>query len=382
MKTLLLWLIALATFPATALHAQNITGAWQGTLKAGPRDLRIVIKISLEDDKPKAVMYSIDQAGGQPIPASAFTKDGSTIKMAIAGIGGSYEGKLSADGNLIAGTWTQGGAPLPLNLTRATPETAWSIPDAPPPPKLMPTEAAPEFEVSTVKPSKPEERFSLLVNRSGMLNTTSTSVSDLIKFAYDLHPRQIKGPAWIESDKFDITGKPDVPGMPNVKQLKLMVQKLLTDRFQLTFHREKKELSVYAIAIGKTGAKIAKSEGNPYNLPGFGGGPRGLNVANATMAEFASMLQANILDQPVVDQTGLGAVRYNFTLKWTPDGSQPQLGGAATNAPPNAAPPADNPDAPPDLFTAFQQQLGLKLESTKASVDVLVIDRIEKPSAN
>jgi uncharacterized protein (TIGR03435 family) len=212
-----------------------------------------------------------------------------------------------------------------------------------------------------------------------MLNTTNTSVSDLIKFAYDLHPRQIKGPAWIEAEKFDITGKPDVPGMPNGKQLKSMVQKLLADRFQLTFHREKKELSVYAIAIAKNGAKITKSESNPLNLPGFGGGPRGLNVRNATMAEFASMLQANILDQPVVDQTGFGATRYDFTLKWTPDAAQlAQLGGSG----PNATPPVDNPDAPPDLFTAFQQQLGLKLESTKAPVDVLVIDRVEKPSAN
>jgi len=377
MKKLMLWSIALAALPGNALHAQNITGAWQGTLKAGPQELRIVIKISLEDDKPKAVMYSIDQAGGQPIPASAFTKDGSIIKMTIGGIG-SYEGRLSADATSITGAWTQG-APLPLNLTRATPETAWTIPDPPPPAKLMPTDATPEFEVATVKPSKPEERFSLLVNRSGMLNTTNTSVSDLIKFAYDLHPRQIKGPAWIETEKFDVTGKPDVQGMPNGKQLKSMVQKLLADRFQLTFHREKKELSVYTIAMAKNGAKIAKSESNPLNLPGFGGGPRGLNVRNATMAEFASMLQANILDQPVVDQTGFGATRYDFSLKWTPDAAQlSQLGGPGLNA----QPAVDNPDAPPDLFTAFQQQLGLKLESTKAPVDVLVIDRVEKPSAN
>jgi bla regulator protein blaR1 len=382
MKKFLLSLIALAAFSASALQAQNITGAWQGTLKAGPRDLRIVIKISLEDDKPKAVMYSLDQAGGQPIPASAFTKDGSNIKMTVAGIGGNYEGKLSADGSSIAGTWTQGGAPLPLNLTRATPETAWSIPDPPPPPKLMAPDATPEFEVATIKPSKPDERTSFVVNRSGLFNATNTSVSDLIKFAYDLHSRQIKGPAWIETEKYALTGKPSVEGMPSIKQLKVMVQKLLADRFQLTFHREKKELSVYAIAVTKTGPKLTKEESNPNGLPGFGGGPRGLNVGNATMVEFAEFLQERVLDQPVVDQTGLGATRYDFTLKWTPDGSQPQLGGAATSAAPNAAPPADNPDAPPDLFTAFQQQLGLKLESTKAPVDVLVIDRIEKPSAN
>jgi uncharacterized protein (TIGR03435 family) len=93
------------------------------------------------------------------------------------------------------------------------------------------------------------------------------------------------------------------------------------------------------------------------------------------MAEFATILQANFMDRPVVDQTGFAATRYDFVLKWTPDGAQPQAGGGTTAT-------ADNLDAPPDLFTAFQQQLGLKLESTKAPVDVLVIDRVEKPSAN
>jgi len=194
------------SLPGSALHAQNITGTWQGSLRDGPQELRIVIKISLEDDKLKAVTYSIDQ-GGQPIPASAITRDGSAIKMTVAAIGGNYEGKLSADGKSIAGTWTQG-APLPLNLARATPETAWAIPEPLPPPKQMAADATPVFEVATIKPSKPEERFSLLVNRSGLLTTTNTSLSDLIKFAYDLHPRQIKGPAWLETEKYDVTGSP------------------------------------------------------------------------------------------------------------------------------------------------------------------------------
>jgi uncharacterized protein (TIGR03435 family) len=377
MKRLMLWMTALATFAGSALHAQNIIGTWQGSLKAGPQELRIAIKISLDDDKLKAVMYSIDQ-GGSPISASAFIKEGSTIKMTIAAINGSYEGKISADGNSIAGTWNQG-APLPLNLARATPATEWAIPEPPPPPKVMAADAIPVFEVATIKPSKPDARFSILVNPSGILTTTDCSLSDLVKFAYDLHPRQITGgPAWLETEKYDITAKADVAGVPSIKQLKAMTQKLLADRFQLKFHRDKKELSVYAITVSKTGAKIAKNEGNPNGLPGFGGGPRGLNVRNATMAEFASMLQANILEKPVVDQTGLASTRYDFILKWTPDGTQPQLAGAGANVPPTS----DNADAPPDLFTAFQQQLGLKLESTKAPVDVLVIDRVEKPSAN
>jgi uncharacterized protein (TIGR03435 family) len=380
------WIIALTILSGGAsfsqLSAQSITGTWQGALKPpqgrGP-ELRTVIKISTtENDKLAAVFYSIDQQS-PAIPATTFTLNGSAVKMTIAALNGTYEGRLNSDGNTIDGTWTQGGPAIPLVLTKATPETAWVIPEPPPPPKPMAADANPGFEVATIKPARPDGRFSLLVNRSGMLNTTSTTVSDLIKFAYDLHPRQItKGPAWLESEKFDITAKPDTAGVPNGKQLKMMVQKLLKERFQLSFHNEKKELSVYAITVAKTGPKLTKNESGG-NLPGFGGGPRTLIVRNSTMDEWAHMLQMQILEQPVVDQTGLGSARYDFQLKWTPDPSQAQLGGPLPNAPPAAGDPAD---APPDIFVAFQQQLGLKLENTKAPVDVMVIDRLEKPSEN
>jgi uncharacterized protein (TIGR03435 family) len=395
MKKLMLFIVALAAFSGGALYAQNFTGTWQATLKGDPRELRIVIKISVgDDDKLKAELYSIDQQS-PAIPASQITRDGSALKMTVAAIGGNYEGRLNADGNSITGTWTQG-VPQPLNLVRATPETAWAIPDPPPPPKPM-ANPNPSFEVATIKPSRPEERFSLLVNRSGMMNTTSTSLSDLIKFAYGVYPKQITGaPPWVETEKYDVAAKPDTEGIPNGDQLKLMVQKLLTERFQLAFHRDKKELSVYAMTVTKTGVKLSKNETGGI-LPGFGGidciacpngwnapaaahrthksrrgPPLNFNVRNSTMAEFAGVLQANILDRPVVDQTELGSTRYDFTLKWTPDPSP----GA------NVPPAAPDPNAPPDLLTAFQQQLGLKLESTKAPVDVLVIDKVEKPSEN
>ena len=122
---------------------------------------------------------------------------------------------------------------------------------------------------------------------------------------------------------------------------------------------------------------MTKNDNDPNGLPAFGGGPRGLVVRNSTIAEWAAMLQGNVVDLPVVDQTGLGSNRYDFILKWTPDQAQLQLANPGA-----LAPAADNPDAPPDLFTAFEQQLGLKLVSTKAPVDVLVIDRAEKPSEN
>jgi uncharacterized protein (TIGR03435 family) len=380
MKKIPLCLFALAA-ASGALFGQNLTGSWQGSLQ-GPQGgpaLRIVVKITRADDESlKATLYSIDQ-GGQPINASSATQQGSTLKLAIAAIGGNYEGKLGADGATITGTWSQAGAPAPLNLARATPETAWAIPEPAPPPKLMAAGANPSFEVATIKPSDPASQgASMLVGRGGgnLFTTTNSSLSDLITFAYGLHARQVTGgPAWMESDKFDVTAKPDQEGVPNVTQLRTMVQKLLVDRFQLTFHHDKKELSVYAITVAKTGPKMAKSQATG-NLPGFGGrGPGNIGVRNTTMAEFAEFLQSRIVDRPVVDQSGL-TDRYDFPLVWTPDGAQ-------TGAPkPDAPPAASNPDDPPDLFTAFQQQLGLKLEATKAPVDVFVIDKVEKPSAN
>jgi len=120
-------------------------------LHAG-RDLRTVVKISKADGGGyKAVFYSIDQ-GGDGLPVDNVTLDGATVKMTLKMIGGTYEGKLSSDGKTITGTWTQG-PPLPLNLTRATPETEWTIP--PPRPKIPPMDANanPSFEVATIKPS-------------------------------------------------------------------------------------------------------------------------------------------------------------------------------------------------------------------------------------
>jgi uncharacterized protein (TIGR03435 family) len=153
-----------------------------------------------------------------------------------------------------------------------------------------------------------------------MFTTLNKNLSDLIKFAWDMHPKQVIGaPAWVDSDKFDILAKPDTPGMPGMNQMKAMVRKLLADRFNLQFHHEKRELSVYAITVAKGGEKIKKDENSTLPLPGFGGPPqRGFNVHNATIAEFASVMQAQFMEQPVVDQTGLGDTRYTFTLKWTP----------------------------------------------------------------
>lgn len=368
----LLSIFALIAFCGYALHAQDATGTWQGTLQAGGKELRIVMKIS-NDGGLSATMYSIDQ-GGQSIPGSV-TLQGSAVKITVPGIAGIYEGRLTADA--ISGTWSQGGGPaLPLNLKRATAETAWAIPAKPA--ALAPmTSASPAFEVATIKPSRPEAQGKIITIKGRQVITINTTMSDLATFAYGLHARQITAaPPWIESDRYDLTGQPDAPGQPNVEQLKIMMQKLLADRFKLAFHRDKKELSCYAIVTGKTAHKLTKNDNDPNGLPGLFFRQLGaLTVRNATMSDFAGVMQATVLDRPVIDQSEL-AGRYDFTLTWTPD--ETQFGGLGARVPP----PPDSATAPPGLFTAIQEQLGLRLASTKAPVEVLVVDRVEKPTEN
>ncbi len=363
----------------TAPPAPGKTGiedTWQGTLHVG-KDLRIVLKVSKnEKGELKAVNYSIDQ-GGQPLPVSTITFQGGTLKFGIEMIDGTYEGKMSADGKSITGQWKQGPNPLPLVFERATQETAWAIPE--PPAKIPPMaeDANPSFEVATIKPSKPDEQGKAFLVRGRKFSTINTTLAEIITFAYDIHAKQITGaPEWVNTDKFDIEAQPDVPGSPNGKQLKTMVQKLLADRFALKFHKDKKELSAYVLTVGKGGPKLKKSEGDPKGLPGlFFRGLGQLTVQNATMGDFTQLMQGAVMDRPVVDQTALEG-KFDFNLKWTPD--ETQFGGMGIKVPP----PTDAADAPPPLFTAIQEQLGLKLEAGKAPVEVLVLDHVDKPSEN
>ena len=358
--------------------AQDLTGTWQGTLHAG-QDLRLVLKVTKADGGAYAATgYSIDQ-GGAPIPVSKITLDGGTVKMAVTAIGGTYEGKMSADGNTIVGTWNQGG-PLPLTYVRSTPATEWTIPTPPPPVPPMAANADPGFDVATIKPSEPGKQGKGFGFRAGHFVTFNTNMNDLIAFAYGLHSKQIvDAPAWFGTDLFDIEAKPDTEGRPNLKQMGIMVQKLLTERFQLKFHKDKRELAVYAITVAPGGPKMTKTTAAATDPQGFGFRALGdLNVRNMDMKDFASWMQNGVMDRPVMDQTGL-TDRYDFPLKWTPDDSQfAQFRGVGATPPP----PTEDPNAPPSLYTAVTEQLGLKIGPAKLPDDVIVIDHAEKPSAN
>jgi uncharacterized protein (TIGR03435 family) len=369
--------------PAEDVHAKgDISGDWQGTLTPpNGKALRTIVKIAKGDKGGwTAKFYSIDQ-GAQPFPINSVTLDGSTVKFTIDMIGGSYTGTLNSDQNAIAGNWTQGATPLAMTLVRATKETAWEIPAPPPPMKRMPADANPAFDVATIKPNDSGGANMRGLNFDGHnFRTNNSSLVDLISFAYDVQKKQIVNvPDWADKDRYDILAVPDTDGLPTVDQMKIMVRKLLTERFKLTFHHDKREMSAFVLTVAKTGPKMTVNDSKGPG-PGFGLQPNasGVNVPvrNASMQEFSNTLQSMVLDRPVVNQTGLEG-KYDFVIKFTPDDSM------FNGHPPTLPTKADTTaEASPSLFDAVQQQLGLKLEAQKTAVDVIAIDRVEKPSAN
>jgi uncharacterized protein (TIGR03435 family) len=236
------------------------------------------------------------------------------------------------------------------------------------------------FEVAAIKPAaSPGGRF-IKMQSAHVFFAKNHALRTLIAAAYNLTPQAISGgPAWIDSDRYDIVAKAPNDVRPTLDEQMSMLRTLLADRFKLTFHREQREFSIYALTIAKNGSKLKEStvsadaypEGPPPLI--FVLSPQGASLPgrNASMAELASVMQRAALDRPVVDRTGL-AGRYDFDLEWTPD--ETQFGGQG--------PRETAESTKPGLFAAVQQQLGLRLEATKGPIDVLIIDHAERPSEN
>lgn len=205
------------------------------------------------------------------------------------------------------------------------------------------------FEAASVKPIDPGDR----VGSYSRYNEYMGSLQALIRFAYEVEDYRISGvPKWLDDDKFDVIYKPSGP------QANLMLRTLLADRFKLAVHTETRQLPVYELVVAKGGQKMEKAD----RPTGFGSGGAMIK-GTMEMSTLVSCLSST-LGRRVIDQTGLTGA-YTLSLKWTPDDR------AATG---------DN--SPPSLVTAIQEQLGLRLESTKGPVDILVIDHAEKPTEN
>ena len=239
----------------------------------------------------------------------------------------------------------------------------------PQPIKAMVREADPGWEVVTVKASDPNDTqghdFFLKGHHVALRNTT---VRQFLLLGYGMQKSQLADlPEWAIAMRWDVDGTPDVQGQPGFRQMQGMVRKLLAERFGLQLHHEQREMAVFALTVVKGSPKLSASMSNPNGwLQQSTRDDNGRHVEefkNVSMAELAMVLQYYV-DLPVVDRTGLKG-RYDFNLQWTLDDAQ------------TAA-----PDAPPGVFTAIQEQIGLKLERVKAPADVLVIDKVARPGAN
>lgn len=265
----------------------------------------------------------------------------------------------------------------------------------------------PKYEVATIKPSSggSEGRMMMMFSPDGV-STSGVPLQMVVREAFRVEDDRIVGaPAWVKTNRYDIQAKVAPEDAPKLEKLKIdqrrsMFLPLLEERFNLKYHHETRELPGYALIVAKGGPKMKPSEvqedakpsaaadSRPGDPPGTASGqkhslrmmgPGHVEAQEANMQVLAQIL-SHQLGRTVVDKTGLSG-NYDYTLNWTPDNEPPQMPGGG----PEGGPPRNdggNNEAGPSLLTALQEQLGLKLQSEKGEVDVIVIDHIDLPSEN
>lgn len=251
----------------------------------------------------------------------------------------------------------------------------------------------PAFEVASIRPDKRTDGPTPGgVLPGGKFFATRWNLRELIQYAYHVEPYRLSGgPGWVDSEGYTIEAKAEpgaiAPGAldrAKIHQLALMLQSLLANRFHLKVHRETKEGPIYALLLAKGGPRLQEVKGdcpaeaspsNPrcgdftrFSGRGFVIGPR------VSVLDLAELLSGFIVNQPVVDKTGIKG-NFNINLQWTPDRFRNQEG------PTGGREPGPDPNGP-SLFTAIQEQLGLRLEAQKGPIEFLVIDSADRPSAN
>jgi uncharacterized protein (TIGR03435 family) len=228
----------------------------------------------------------------------------------------------------------------------------------------LPPQTADTLEVAAIHPSRVDSMNTRIdLQKGGRLVITNATLRTLIRNAYGVLPFQLANqPQWVESDRFDINAKNDSGQQITQDSLKPLLQGLLADRFHLKAHWETREEPIYALLVGKDGPKFQPYAGAPEHGMNTGKIPGKVNMrgSDVPMAELATNL-GNQLQRFVVDETGLSG-HYDFLLHWNPDTAE------------------DSTE--PSLPTALHEQLGLKLEPRKGPVQMLIIDRAEKPSEN
>jgi bla regulator protein blaR1 len=256
----------------------------------------------------------------------------------------------------------------------------------------------PAFEVASIKTNKSGTGMTTLRPTPVGFSASNVPLKALIQQAYGVEENQILGaPSWLGFERYDIEAKvsssdTDALHDLNPDQRRLMLQPLLADRFQLKVHSEVRELPILALVIAKGGPKLHEAKPGdtyPNGLKGFDGEggpgmmlmrPGQLTAQGLPLSSVAKLLSQQ-LGRTVQDKTGL-AGKYDFTLQWTPDRDASPMPGAPEPGQQGPGATLSTDSSGPSIFTVIQEQLGLKLESHKAPVEVLVIDHVEAPSAN
>jgi uncharacterized protein (TIGR03435 family) len=245
----------------------------------------------------------------------------------------------------------------------------------------------PAFEVASVKPAPPPSDNRMRVGMSGdagRVNFSNVTLINLMARAYNVKDKQISGPDWLKSERYDIVAT--LPAGAPKDQVPMMLQSLLEERFKLSLHRETKVLPIYALVVGKNGPKLHQADGEGGLRMSMS--PKGRKMTGSVdMARLADVL-STLMDRPVLDMTELKG-NFDIGLDWTPDGQtggpgffgsggggRPPEGGGEGKAAPESA------DAP-SIFTAVQEKLGLRLEGRKSPVEILIVDHAERaPTEN
>ena len=223
--------------------------------------------------------------------------------------------------------------------------------------------ATPAFEVASIRAGDPGRES--IDHVPGSIITHHTRVKSLIKWAYNVQEYQVAGPGWLEEARFDVSAKAGMPA-PEA-EVRVMLQALLADRFKLTLHRETRELPALIVTVSKTGHKLQPAGADNDS---FDTGKLSLTAKNARLSTLLDFLSRE-LRIPIVDQTGLTG-RFDYSLDINKYVTEEMQKG-----------PGPPPEAPNIIARAFQEQLGLKLESKKTPIEVLVIDHMEKePTEN
>jgi uncharacterized protein (TIGR03435 family) len=230
------------------------------------------------------------------------------------------------------------------------------------------------FEVVSVKPSAPESRGMTASTDPGRFTARNATLEFLIQVAYRVREDQVSGgPKWMDSERYDVVAT--TVGSPTEDESRQMLQRMLAERFQLKAHRESREANIYQLTVAKGGLKVRPA--NAAEGRSRASMARGkITGQQISMPQLADML-SHALGQTVLDATGVKET-FDVKLEWAPGESEPVL--TKPGVAPQATAPAETTG--PSIFGALQEQMGLKLEARKATVEVLAVDAAERPSAN